>query len=66
MSLLGENPEWFDNWIELEALNGRWGVNLQERVLIGDVVGNDLWKDRKDISELLEEAETCFLERLAP
>ena len=64
MSVFGDNPVWFDTWIELEALTGRFGFNLQEQVLMGDVTGSDLWRDRQDVPKLMGEAETCFLERL--
>jgi len=61
MSLVDENPEWFNNWIELQAILGRFGVSAQEQVVAGEITGSDLWEEHPD---LYTEAETTFLERL--
>ncbi len=48
MSIWADNPEYFDEWIENQALKGRFGAEIQAAVESGDLPGYELW-GRKDI-----------------
>ena len=48
MSIWSDNPEWFDEWIEKQALEGKFGEEIKKKVEDGRVVGSDLWA-MKDI-----------------
>ncbi len=39
MSVWSENPEFFDEWLETEALEGRFGTNLKELARSGNFSG---------------------------
>jgi hypothetical protein len=43
MSIWSDNPEWFDEWIEERALDGKFGSVIQGRVERGELAGYELW-----------------------
>ena len=49
MSIWGDNPEWFDEWIEQKALAGEFGEEVRLAVESGDMTADDLWKDHLDL-----------------
>ena len=66
MSLWGDNPEWFDEWIEKRALSGAFGPIIQKHVEEGELLGYELWvlpelQDR--LGDLGTEATADFCER---
>jgi hypothetical protein len=72
MSIWSDNPEWFDEWIETEAMDGRFGEELRKKVENGDLVGYELWdldgKGKlpgiKNDGSLGSEASTAYCERM--
>ena len=48
MSIWSDDPEWFDEWIEGAALNGRLGPEIQAKVEAGELLGYEIWA-MKDI-----------------
>jgi len=65
MSIWSENPEWFDAWIEHQAINGYFGSEVQHKVEDGELAGYELWDLDKDGS-LGVEAIRAYCERLIP
>ena len=65
MSIWSENPEWFDAWIEQQAINGYFGSEVQNKVENGELVGYELWDLDKNGS-LGGEALLAYCERLIP
>lgn len=65
MSIWSENPEWFDDWIFEQALDGRLGEEIQKKCENDEIEGYDLWDLDKD-GKLGAEASSCFIERLMP
>lgn len=63
MSIWAENPEFFDEWIEEQALDGRFGDDIQKKIENGDMEPYDLWDLDKD-GKLGSEAMGAFCERL--
>lgn len=43
MSIWSDDPEYFDEWIEREAMKGRFGAEIQAQVENGDLMGYELW-----------------------
>ena len=66
MSLWGDNPEYFEEWIEAQALNGKLGAEIQARVENGDLTGFELWRELQNEpqhADLARKAELDFWER---
>ena len=38
-----DNPEWFDEWIEEQALDGRFGEEIRIKIDNGEIEPYDLW-----------------------
>ena len=36
MSIMGDNPEWFDDWLLFEAMKGRFGLEKQRQAKAGE------------------------------
>ena len=68
MSIWSDNPEWFDSWIEQQALNGRFGSEVQAKVNEGALCGWELWATPGiDLDgKLGSEACQAYVERLIP
>ena len=67
MSLWHDNPEWFDEWIEKQALDGRFGPEIKRHVEQGEMLGSDLWDmslGTPELADLGREAEQSYCERL--
>lgn len=43
MSVWGDNPEWFDGWLESEAISGRFGPGIQAQAERGEFEGYKEW-----------------------
>ena len=43
MNVWAENPEWFDEWVEKRAIEGRFGPEIQRLVEDGELEGYELW-----------------------
>jgi hypothetical protein len=43
MNVWAENPEWFDEWVEQRALEGKFGAEIKRGVENGTIVGSELW-----------------------
>ncbi len=63
MSIWGNDPEWFDNWIEQKALAGEFGEDVRLAVEREDTTADDLWKDHLDLGS---DAELAYCERFVP
>ena len=61
MSIWGDNPEWFDEWIIQRALDGNFGEDVQKKVEVEELTADDLWKDHLDLGS---DAELAYCERL--
>ena len=61
MSIWGDNPEWFDEWIIQRALDGNFGEDVQKKVEVEELSADDLWKDHLDLGS---DAELAYCERL--
>ena len=71
MSVWSENPDWFDEWLEQQAADGRfddtkYGAEIKGLVELGDFCGSEWWDKLDDKGELGQEAMTAFVERLVP
>lgn len=67
MSIWGENPEWFDQWLEKQAENGRfdntkYGPEIKQCREAGDFCGWQWWDKLDTDGKLGEEALTAFVE----
>jgi hypothetical protein len=47
MSIWSDDPEFFDEWVEKQALKGRFGPEIQALVENDELPGYELW-NRKD------------------
>ena len=66
MSIWSEDPEWFDEWLEQRALEGRFGDEIREIAEAGNFAAWEWW-DRLDVKgELGQEAMTAYVEGLIP
>lgn len=71
MSIWSDNPEWFDEWLERQAADGRFddtphGPEIKRLIEEGDFCGWQWW-DRLDTDgKLGSEACTAFFERWVP
>jgi len=63
MSVWGNDPEWFDNWIEQKALDGEFGEEVQRKVESEELTADDLWKDHLDLGK---DAMESYCERFVP
>jgi len=63
MSIASDNPEWFEEWLEVQAANGRFGPEVQSQALNGDFDSYEEW-DKLDVDGKLW-AEACqdYIER---
>jgi hypothetical protein len=43
MSLWSDDPEWFDEWIEKQAINGRFGDAIRIAVEEAGMPGWEIW-----------------------
>ena len=43
MSVWGDNPEWFDEWLERRALDGKLGGAIQAIAQNGEFRGYEWW-----------------------
>jgi hypothetical protein len=63
MSVWGDNPEWFDEWLEKRALEGRFGLEVQARAEAGDFEAYMEWNKLDPTGELGTEATQDYWER---
>lgn len=66
MSMWAENPEWFDEWLEKQAMTGRFGEEIRKQVIEGEVLGYELWPkllEDERYPGLAREAELAFIEQ---
>jgi hypothetical protein len=67
MSIWSDDPEWFDEWIENRALDGRFGDTIKKQVEEGELPGYELWnllsKWGFNVGELGNEACIVYSER---
>ena len=43
MSIWSDDPEWFDEWIERQAMRGRFGPEIKAAVEAGNLAGYEIW-----------------------
>jgi len=60
MSIYGNDPEWFDEWIEQKARDGEFGPETRKLVEDGVLTADDLWKDHLDLGR---DAALAYCER---
>ncbi len=66
MSIWRHNPEWFDDWLEQQALDGRFGKELQEQAEAGAFLGYEQWAVLDTDGKLGAEATEAYCTRLVP
>ena len=71
MSIWSENPEWFDQWLEEQAADGRFddtefGPEIKRVLSLGDFCGWSWWDKLDTDGKLGQEAITAYIERLIP
>lgn len=67
MSVWSESPEWFDEWLEQQALDGRFGPEEQKLAEDGNFNGDLKAWDRLDTKgDLGQEAMESYCDRWIP
>lgn len=67
MSIWSDDPEYFDGWIEKQAMNGRFGEEIRVKVENGDLAGYEIWamKDIDPKGDLGSQATEDYCHRFA-
>ena len=62
MSIMSDNPEWFDEWIFEKAIDGHFGDEIRLKAENGKIEAWDLWDLDRD-GKLGSEACTAYCKR---
>ncbi len=63
MSIWSDDPEFFDEWIEKQALNGRFGPEAQKQAEDGDFDVSEAWNKLDVGGKLGSEATADYCSR---
>jgi hypothetical protein len=63
MSIWSDDPEWFDEWLEKQALKGRFGPRFQFEAEQGNFEASEQWTKLDVDGKLRQEAMSDYCER---